>query len=299
MGATPVIDHAAAAPAPHLQRFVSRYMGYRFEGMDETTHQGLPSRFITLVFSLDDPLDMLQQPGERGPASFGACVGGLHAEPVVLRMPERQRGYQLALSPFGARALLGCPASEVASRCFELRDVLGGAADELRERLAGAPDWESGFAAIDDVLTRELAPAEPSRELAWAWGRIAATHGALPVGDLAEELGWSRRVLAERFRAELGITPKTAARVMRFEYANQLLRQGRATNLADLAAMGGYYDQAHLTRDWKSLAGCTPGEWAAHELPFLAESGAWLEDPDREADGDRFPAAHERAIVRA
>ncbi|MEV6626692.1 helix-turn-helix transcriptional regulator, partial [Amycolatopsis sp. NPDC051114] len=110
----------------------------------------------------------------------------------------------------------------------------------------------------------------PPPELGEAWRRMRGADGRVRVTDLAGEVGWSRRHLGERFRAELGLAPKQAARVLRFERAGRLLRQGHA-DLAALAVECGYYDQAHLTNEWRALAGCTPGTWIAEELPFLQD----------------------------
>jgi AraC-like DNA-binding protein len=76
--------------------------------------------------------------------------------------------------------------------------------------------------------------------------------------------------LTERFNAELGVTPKTAARILRFEKACRTVMDDRPT-LADTALICGYQDQAHMTREWRALAGCTPKAWIARELPFLQD----------------------------
>jgi AraC-like DNA-binding protein len=107
-----------------------------------------------------------------------------------------------------------------------------------------------------------------SPEVGHVWHRLQG--GAASVTALAAEVGWSRRHLAERFRREIGLPPKVAARVLRFERAKaELLRPDTAPRLADVAASCGYADQAHLTREWRELAGCTPSQWLAEEAPWL------------------------------
>lgn len=76
--------------------------------------------------------------------------------------------------------------------------------------------------------------------------------------------------MARRFRAEFGITPKTAARIFRFERACGLISNLRQP-LAEVAAACGYADQAHMTRDWKAFAGTSPKDWIINELPFLQD----------------------------
>jgi AraC-like DNA-binding protein len=87
---------------------------------------------------------------------------------------------------------------------------------------------------------------------------------------LADELGWSERYLGQRFASEFGLSPKVAARVMRFDRARRLLQQrivsGAPPRLTELALECGYYDQAHLAREFCEMAGCSPSRWVAEEL---------------------------------
>jgi AraC-like DNA-binding protein len=97
----------------------------------------------------------------------------------------------------------------------------------------------------------------------WAWRRLQSTGGAVSVTWLAAELGWSRKRLVAHFRDEVGLAPKVAARVMRFGAMTSRLRSGRRQSWAELALDLGYFDQAHLAREVRLLAGVTPGELLA------------------------------------
>jgi AraC-like DNA-binding protein len=95
------------------------------------------------------------------------------------------------------------------------------------------------------------------------------------IADLAGEVGWSRRHLAERFTAEYGLTPKEAARVVRFERSKRLLQRRDRPPLADVASACGFYDQAHLAREWNDFGGCPPSAWLTGEdLPFIQDGEA-------------------------
>ena len=140
------------------------------------------------------------------------------------------------------------------------------------ELAAGA--WSERFAALDRILLGLLAGSSSDAappEVLRAWQLLGSTGGGIRVGDLAEEVGWSRRHLGQRFTAELGVTPKEAARVLRFQRSRRLVTAGR--RLADAAALSGYADQAHLTREWQELGGYAPTEYLREELPFLQDDG--------------------------
>ncbi|MFJ2663964.1 helix-turn-helix domain-containing protein [Nocardia fluminea] len=94
--------------------------------------------------------------------------------------------------------------------------------------------------------------------LVGAWQELLTRRGTLTMGELQRHTGWSRRRLAERFREQVGLTPKVMARLVRCERAVELLRQPGHRSIASLALTCGYFDQAHLNRDFRELTGCTP-----------------------------------------
>lgn len=270
-----LVEGVAALPRPSLSALVSSYQGYRIEGAEPGVHRGLPSRHLTFIVTLDGTVDLQEMPDRsQPPCSFDTLAGGLHSTPALIRHDGNQHGIQLALTPLGARALLGVPSGELRSTVLDLRSLLGPVAAELLDRLRSARTWTDRFLELDAVLARiAVDRGGPEREVAWAWRRLIESRGAVEVHRLAAEVGWSRRHLGERFRREYGLTPKEAARVMRFEGARNLLQSERRPGLADVAARCGYYDQAHLTREWGHLAGCPPSRWLAEELPSV-------QDPD-------------------
>ena len=92
--------------------------------------------------------------------------------------------------------------------------------------------------------------------------------------ELAARVGWGRRHLADRFGEEFGLSPKLAARVVRFDRARRMLQSPGRPTLAEVAATCGYYDQPHLNRDFVDLAGCPPSRWMADELRSVQDSDA-------------------------
>jgi AraC-like DNA-binding protein len=116
--------------------------------------------------------------------------------------------------------------------------------------------------------------ADPA--IAWAWRVLHRRGGDVPVGALAAEIGWSRRHFAARFRAEIGLSPKVAARVLRLERARSLLARGEPAGL--VAARSGYTDQSHLVREFRALAGCTPSRYLAEmdgeQVTFVQDRAA-------------------------
>jgi AraC-like DNA-binding protein len=270
-------EYVWTRPSAALRPYVGLLSGYRQRGVSPGRHRGLPSPYLTLILTLDEPLLVAAHPDPRQPAgSYDALIGGLHLTPALITHPGRQSGVQISVDPLGCRALFGLPAGELAGLDLDAAAVLGaGMVEETRERMHAARDWPSRFAVVEAALLRRLHGGRESGrlhdgrecrpEVAHAYRRLVA--GGATVRAVADEIGWSGRYLTDRFRAEIGLGPKQAARVARFDRARRALRPtGR---LADVAAANGFADQSHLVREFRALAGCPPSQWLADEFGFV------------------------------
>jgi AraC-like DNA-binding protein len=256
-------------PAGPLRPFVASYACFDMAGWPPGRHRGLPDGTLELVVSVGTPL-IVRHPGQAG-LRAAATVAGLRSGPVDIIHDGTQRGVQVALTPRGARALLGLPAAALADGVWTLEEVIGPRAHELTDRLASARGPAGQARVLDTVLAGWAAYAGYPGPVDAFWRRLTGCAGRVPVTAIAGEIGFGRRHLSQLVRAELGLTPKMAARIVRFGRARSYLRTGRTASLAETAVMCGYFDQAHLTNDWKQLAGCTPGQWMSQELPFLQD----------------------------
>src|SRR5215472_8161956 len=159
-----VDEHRLGVPAEPLRRYVAAYTGYRQRGVPPARHRGLPSPYLTLIFTLDEPLAIEAHPDPgQPPGEFGTLLGGLHSAPALITHAGAQSGIQVALRPLGARALLGLPAGELAELDVPAEAVLGGVCAELRDRVRAAAGWPERFAVLDELLLRRAAAAAALR----------------------------------------------------------------------------------------------------------------------------------------
>jgi AraC-like DNA-binding protein len=252
-----------------LRGVVAHYSGYREKGAPIRRRE-MPSGRAVLILGFGAPLRVLVLPGTADcrPREVTSFVSGLGDGPTVTEHNGDQSGVEIALTPLGAYSLFGVPMWELTNAVVELTDLWGRRADELSERLAGCPGWAARFDLLDSVLTGIADSAAVVRpEVRWAWERLERTAGTVSIAELVEEIGWSRRHLAANFRQQVGLTPKAAARVLRFDRARSMLTPAARPALSDIAVACGYYDQAHFSRDFRDLAGCTPTAYLAAQLP--------------------------------
>lgn len=160
--------------------------------------------------------------------------------------------------PAGARPFLGAPLDDFTGRVFALDAAVG----RLRRRIAREldPEWPTHrrIAALERILLDRLAGAAPrDRMVESAVTLLQRTQGQMSVSSLMGEFRISGRQLDRRFRRAVGLGPKLLARVLRFRHAWDSAR-AEPQNWSGLAAACGYYDQAHLIRDFRQFAGRTP-----------------------------------------
>lgn len=265
-------EFATRRPAPELASLISHYAGFRYQGWPPGTLRGLPSRYLTLIIAIDAPIRVLGSGAMgSGCGRFNAFVAGLAESASIIAKRSEQTGLHLFLEPRHARRLLGLPSRALYGQLVNLSELLGPAANELQERLAATRDWQRRFDVVDEVLARRARAArDPPAALDWAWRRITASDGRVPIARLAAQVGFSRRYLHRRFVSEVGLSPKAFARICRFEHAARLLKSARLP-LAVVAADSGFCDQAHLSREWRRIAGCPPRAWIAEESPFVQD----------------------------
>jgi AraC-like DNA-binding protein len=287
-------DRFVTAPLDPTGALVTA-VGYETVGAEPRDHRGLPSPFLTFIVTLDAPVVIAEAGGERG---LDVVVAGLTTEVERVKMPSRQTGLQAAVHPLAARRLFGMPAAELARLSLEGEDVLGRAAPRLRERLAEAPGWDERFAIFGEEMGLAAAAGDDERprgvgrrgglrsasslvggprpEVVEAWRLLTATRGRIRIEALAERVYLSRRRLSTLFAAEFGLTPKEAARTMRFTHSVARIGEGvrgGALDLAGVAAECGFADQPHLDREFREFAGTSPSGWIAEEFPNIQAGG--------------------------
>jgi len=248
--------------APLLDRVL---VGFQHVGSGSWLEPPAPA--VTIMIGLDGAL---RADGEGLPRSW---VGGLSDRAASVELGARYASLDLKLTPLGAYTLIGCPLSEFARSVVELSDVFGAAGQRLAEDVGEARCWEQRFDLLERfLLERAAAGPAPTPSVHWAWGRLRASGGRVTVEQLARELGCSRRHLAAGFREQIGVPPKTAARLLRFHHVCRGLER-EPRRLAELAYEAGYCDQSHLNRDFRELAGTTPTEFVAARRSSHASAG--------------------------
>lgn len=221
--------YAEFAPCERLAPFVRCY--WILEGGPEdagSRNRIFPDGSMEIAFQLADPFLQAGRGQDR------AVLIGQQWEPVDVTAQRRSECVGIRFHPGGAFPFLRFAQSEVAGTLVCLDQIWGGRAEQVWQRLGEARTHRQKVAVLDSFLI-SMAP-EP----------VERSNGVSP------------RQQRRRFEREVGIPPKLFARIRRFQRALTALREAPA---AVAAIDCGYYDQAHLIRDFRQFAGMTPKMW--------------------------------------
>lgn len=262
-----------ATPDPRLREEVHRtYNGWIENAPLPVMRPEVAKTFVPLILNWG-PVFGIRSPGNTNGAMapFDSFLGGPHDTHVMTEARGRYQCLQVNFTPLGAYRFLGMPMGLLTNRVVSLEDLLGREASRLVERLHDAKDWAARFVILDGFIAERIAHAPvPAAEVVGALARLDRTGGNVAIGALAADIGWSRKRLIDRFHDQVGLAPKTLGRIIRFNRVIDRLGASTPVNLAELAVNQGYYDQAHLNRDFRQFAGCSP---TAYVDPIRPQAG--------------------------
>jgi AraC-like DNA-binding protein len=171
--------------------------------------------------------------------------------------------------PGGAAAFVRAPAGELTGRSVALREFWR-RAPELEERLYETPP-EARIQVVEDALLGRAAEAAPDPRIAHVSRLIERSGGSVAVKALHEAVGLTRRHLERIYLDRVGLTPKNACRVARVQAALERIRANPGVALSRLALECGWYDQPHMNRDFREIAGASPTTYA-RQVAFFQDA---------------------------
>jgi AraC-like DNA-binding protein len=240
------------APGPHLQERL------------------LPQAQAAMILNLrDEPIALYEDAG--GAQRFGAAVlSGARSNCFTIDSNQQERVAGVQFAPGGAFPFFRMPMSELEDASFDMRDLWGAEAGWVRERVLTATTPRAMLEVLERCLLEILkAPGRLHPAVIYMAGELNICAGPARVHAVTERIGLSQRRLAQLFHEQVGVSPKTFHRVRRFQHTLQRLRGVRQVDWADLAVECGYYDQAHLSRDFRQIAGMTPSAYLAAATEHL------------------------------
>jgi AraC-like DNA-binding protein len=215
-----------------------------------------------------------------------ACVVGTMSRAEVVRLPAGKRLFGVRFVPGALPLFVEALAHEIVDTEAALGDVGVERGGELGEQVAGARTTRERVAAVRDFLfdsSRRRRARDARLDEAIAQAR--AMQGMISVPALAERARVTERTLERLFRDRIGTSPKHFCRVVRLQRASRLLETGHRQ--AGVAAAVGYFDEPHLLREFRALAGAVPSALVVERRVGFVQAGAGTADYGGRRDDDK------------
>jgi AraC-like DNA-binding protein len=254
---------ATRIPRAPLNQVVELLWFHEGVNPDHRLERVLPDGSLELIINLrDEDRHVFDRANYRPQRTYRqSWLSGPHSEFIVIDTAPNASMIGVHLRPGGANAFFSLPLGELRNNVLDLEIFWKGAASSLRDQLLEAPSATEKFRILEDaLLARCHGVRSTHRAVSFALDCFMREAGNSAIRAVADRVGFSPRHFIEPFDNQVGMTPKVFCRVRRFQ---RVLRQiqRRRTGWAALAADCGYYDQAHLIRDFKEFCGITPGDY--------------------------------------
>jgi AraC-like DNA-binding protein len=269
------MEYVGRVPAPPLDRFIDDI--YCLTGVPRHRRMNVPPMPSAHLFvNLGGPVRLWDSDPSVPPAVFtDGWFMGVWTRRFLFEYSTRVRLVGVHFKPWGMSPFVRMPATELRDRWVPVDAVWQRSLDRIRNQVGGITSATEILRVLEEELRSRLAGAPPrGLDLVQrAGGRLAASHGAVPVGALADAAGVSGNHLAVQFTSHVGVTPKRVARIYRFARLILSVDALRPVDWSELAQTAGYFDRAHFTREFKDFTGHIPTAYLALRRRFPAEQG--------------------------
>ncbi|GAA4388079.1 helix-turn-helix domain-containing protein [Hymenobacter koreensis] len=259
-------------PSPALADFVEHYWVVEDQATPEAPvrHAVLPAAVQSAIVVFGEPYQTITFDGrEVRDIRQGLVLGRVTAKRLYLQQTGRVGIFGVRFTSTGFFNLFGIPMHQATDTTIDLDCAAGKFGRELTSRVIEAGSHPERVRAAEEILLRQLAKVQPRLDaIDFIAASIVRQHGNVSIDELCRIANLSVRQLERRFQAKVGTSPKLYAQIARFGYVCKLLKDEPQAQWVDVAYRCGYYDQAHLIREFRRFTGETPAAYFSHYDDF-------------------------------
>ncbi|HUF27489.1 MAG TPA: helix-turn-helix domain-containing protein [Gemmatimonadaceae bacterium] len=249
------MEYTELAPPAILSDVVHRIWTLRASGGDSQSEPVVPDGHSELIVHLGEPFSEVDAAGAAH-RQASVLVSGQLTGPLRLAPSAEADVIGIRFHPGSARAVLGVDMHELTDRVVPLADVSRSLACSLEDAARRSADSAGRLHAVTAVLVAARRRRGSPVVVEQAASMLA--DSGLAIRTIARLLGTTPRTLERRFHSEVGMSPKVFQSILRFRGAFSLLERTPRGRWAGVAAACGYYDQAHMIREFRRFAGESP-----------------------------------------
>ena len=266
-----MIHYPHRLPRPPLDAFVASIWLFRDGPRPHALERVLPTGAAQLIVNLKEDHTRRYDPDSphRCIDTTGTILVGVQSRHQIIDTSEQEYVAGVVFRPGGTAAFVRAPAYDTRNACTDLESLWGRQrADDLREQLLERSDPDAQLDAIEATLTELLRPATLHPAIGFALTTFNRSPLVANIGAVTDAVGMSAKRFIERFKAQVGVSPKRYCRIRRFQQAVARAYRGRRVDWAQVALDCGYYDQPHLIHEFRAFSGLTPTAYQSSRTAF-------------------------------
>jgi AraC-like DNA-binding protein len=258
-------------PRPPLDSFIESIWVYENDPRPPALERILPTGAAQLIVNLKEDQTRVYDPEfpDQCFSTSGSVLSGVQNRFQIIDTSEQEYVAGVAFKPGGTVPFFRLPAHEARDADVPLESLWGARRTaSLRERLLESGTIDAALDAFEAVLQEIWAPPGLHPAVTYALAVFDRAPSTTSITKVTDTIGLSAKRFIERFKREVGLTPKRYCRVRRFQRALALSHQNRDVDWTRVALDCGYFDQAHFIHDFRSFAGITPTGYESARTSF-------------------------------
>ena len=259
-------------PAAPLDEWIESIWVCRNDRRPRALERVLPLGAAQLIVNLAEDETRIYEESAAGlvcQRSPGSVLTGITTRYQIIDTDEQAFVAGVVFRPGGTVPFIAAPARELSDADVPLEALWGRQrAQLLREQLLGASDPDSTLDALEATLLNVCREKAAHPAVRYALSEFRAHSSVARIRAVTDAIGLSPKRFIERFKADVGVTPKRYCRLLRFQRVVSNAHPGGETDWAGLALACGYFDQAHLIHDFREFSGLTPTAYEARRTAF-------------------------------
>ncbi|MET0654683.1 MAG: helix-turn-helix domain-containing protein [Pseudoxanthomonas sp.] len=255
-------------PQAPLGRLVETIWDWEAAFHSHALERMLPVANAGLIINLAEEQTRVYDEQLRCTRFSASTLDGPRSRSSIIDTEEQVAVMGVIFRPGGAAVFFRERMDRIANDSVDLEDLVGNAAPLLREQLLEAPGPQARLALLCRWLERRMPPPASGGSIERALVALDADPRVAALSALAHDLGCSPRQLGERFRQQVGLTPKRYLRLRRFHRVLAATGGRERIDWAGLALDCGYHDQAHLAHEFREFSGLSPAAFTRRRGPL-------------------------------
>ena len=239
---------------------------YYFEGFtpEHSIDRFLPDGNVHIIIDLSETPKYIYDNDtlEERQACRNAWVSGIRTGYICIPSGLDAKNMIVNFRKGMSYPFFGMPVSELTNVVADAEQVFGRGILELRSELQETDSIEGKFALTERFLLNAAGRSpDDNPVIRHSLERLIHEPYGKSLKEISGDIGYSQKHFIQLFKDNVGVTPKTFLRIMRFQKAIEEIERIGNVSWIEIAVDCGYYDQSHFINDFKNFSGFTPEEY--------------------------------------